>query len=171
MQRSWTSPGPAAAARRRRGAAAALPCPRTTGEPDEARRDPRRRRPGLTREALGFVLVGAVTTGAYLGLLLVLEPLIGSYPANILSVLVTSIWNTAWKRSLSFGVHGRRGVARHQLQGLFTCLLSMALTSGCIALGAGSGMDPWLRSAVLVAANAGAGILHFLLMKVWVFSR
>ncbi|GAB7192552.1 hypothetical protein NUM3379_32610 [Kineococcus sp. NUM-3379] len=172
MQRSWTTPGPAASARRRLGAAVTLPCPRSTGGPGGGRRDPgRRRRPGLTREALGFVLVGAVTTGAYLGLLLVLEPLIGSYPANILSVLVTSVWNTAWNRSLSFGVHGRRDVGRHQLQGLFTCLLSMALTSGCIALAEGSGMDPWLRSAVLVAANAGAGILHFLLLKVWVFSR
>ena len=133
----------------------------------------RRRSAGqLVRESAGFVFVGAVTTGAYLVLLLVLEPFLGSYPANILSVLVTSVANTAWNRSLSFGVHGHDDVGRHHLQGLFTCLLSMALTSACIAvLGAAGSTDTTLRSVVLVVANAAAGILHFLLLKVWVFGR
>ncbi|PPK97500.1 GtrA-like protein [Kineococcus xinjiangensis] len=126
----------------------------------------------LVRESAGFVFVGAVTTGAYLVLLFALEPYLGSYPANILSVLITSVANTAWNRSLSFGVHGNDDVGRHHLQGLFTCLLSMALTSACIALLAAAGTtDTAVRSVVLVVANAGAGILHFLLLKVWVFGR
>ena len=171
MHRSPLIPGPVAAARRRLATAASLPCPRPSARETPGASPAPRRRPGLTREAVGFVVVGAVTTGAYLGLLLLLEPVLGSYAANVLAVVVTSVANTAWNRSLSFGVHGGRDVGRHHLQGFFTCLLSLALTSACIALAETREVDTWLRSIVLLAANAGAGILHFLLLKVWVFSR
>ena len=42
----------------------------------------------------------------------------GAQAANVVALLVTAVANTAANRRLTFGVRGRDGAARHQVQGL-----------------------------------------------------
>jgi len=111
------------------------------------------------------------STLAYLVLYLLLRTGLGAQPANLLALLLTAVANTAANRRLTFGVSGRRGAARHQLQGLAVLVLGLGLTSGSLAaLHAASAAPPVpAELGVLVAANLAATVLRFLLLRIWVF--
>ena len=126
---------------------------------------------GLTRQLVRFAGVGVTSTLAYLVLFLLLRPAMGAQPANLVALLLTAVANTAANRRLTFGVTGRAGAGRHQLQGLAVFALGLGLTSGSLALLHGlSGPVPLgVELGVLVAANLAGTLLRFLLLRVWVF--
>ncbi|MFH8293446.1 glycosyltransferase [Streptomyces sp. NPDC018059] len=131
---------------------------------------------GLTRQLVGFCVVGALSTLFYLLLYsgfrtFGFRTFAGAQAANALALLVSAVANTAANRRLTFGVRGRERVVRHQAQGLVVFGIGLALTSGSLAaLGAASD-DPAHSTelAVLVAANLAATVLRFLLLRAWVF--
>ncbi|MEU1331027.1 bifunctional glycosyltransferase family 2/GtrA family protein [Streptomyces sp. NPDC005865] len=126
---------------------------------------------GLTRQLVGFCVVGALSTLFYLLLYSGFRTFTGSQAANALALLVSAVANTAANRRLTFGVRGRSRAVRHQAQGLVVFAIGLALTSGSLAaLGAASG-DPAHSTelAVLIAANLAATVLRFLLLRAWVF--
>ncbi len=127
--------------------------------------------PGLTRQLVRFAGIGVASTVAYLLLYLLLRTGLSAQPANLLALLLTAVANTAANRRLTFGVTGRRGATRHQLQGLAVFALGLALTSGSLAaLHAVAGAAPVaVEVGVLVAANLAATVLRFLLLRSWVF--
>ena len=53
--------------------------------------------------------------------------------ANVISLLVTAVANTAANRRLTFGISGRSNAARHQVKGLIAFGIGLALTSGALA--------------------------------------
>jgi putative flippase GtrA len=95
----------------------------------------------------------------------------GAQPANLLALLLTAVANTAANRRLTFGVTGRTGAGRHQLQGLVVFALGLGLTSGALAVlhGLSATVPLGVELGVLVAANLAATVLRFLLLRVWVF--
>lgn len=124
------------------------------------------------REVAAFLVVGAVTTAAYLLLYMALHQPLGDQVANAIALLLTAGANTAANRRFSFRVRGRQDAVRHQAQGLVTFGLALALTSGSLAvLDATGTTDDTVRAAVLVTANVVAGALHFVLLRLWVFGR
>jgi putative flippase GtrA len=120
-----------------------------------------------------FAGVGVASTLAYLLIFWVLRGAAGAQVANLLALLVTALANTAANRRLTFRVTGRRGAARHQAQGLVVFALGLALTSGALAALAAvaPAASRVVEVAVLVAANLGATLLRFALMRGWVFAR
>lgn len=128
---------------------------------------------GLPWQLLSFASIGIVSTLAYGLLFLLLRNGFGAQTANVAALLLTAIVNTAANRRLTFGVSGRAGAARHQLQGLFVFALGLSLTSGSLALlHAATGTPPRIvELAVLVVANLVATVVRFLLMRVWIFRR
>ncbi len=128
---------------------------------------------GLARQLLGFLVVGALSTLAYLGLYWLLRTGAGAgpQPANAAALLVTTVGNTAANRRLTFGVRGRGRVLRHQAQGLVVLGIGLALTSGSLAALDLAGGSPGhgAELSVLVAANLAATALRFLLLRAWVF--
>ena len=99
---------------------------------------------------------------------------IGAQAANLVALLVTAVANTAANRRLTFGVRGRGGAARHQLQGLVVFGLGLALTSGSLAAAARASRPTpaaAVELAVLVVANPAATVLRFVLFRGWVFRR
>ena len=69
-------------------------------------------------------------------------------------------------------MRGRDGAARHQFQGLIVFGLGLGLTTGALA----PARRTWrpaasqaVELAVLVAANAAATVLRFVLFRAWVF--
>jgi putative flippase GtrA len=127
---------------------------------------------GLPRQLVRFAAVGVLSTLAYLVLFSLLRHGMGAQAANLLALGITAVANTAANRRLTFGVRGREGAGRHQLQGLIVFGLGLALTSGSLALlGALTSPTLPLELSVLVLANLAATVLRFVLLRRWVFNQ
>jgi glycosyltransferase involved in cell wall biosynthesis len=85
--------------------------------------------------------------------------------------LVSTVANTAANRRFTFGVTGRADVWRQHLEGLVVFGLGLAMTTGALALLERTTPDPGRAAelAALVAANAAATLLRFVLLRSWVF--
>jgi putative flippase GtrA len=125
----------------------------------------------LPLQIASFAAVGLASTAAYVLLYLLLRGLMSAQAANVLSLLVTAVANTAANRRLTFGISGRLHAARHQVKGLITFAIGLALTSGSLAILQAGHPHPGraLEVSVLVAANLVATVIRFMLYRAWVF--
>jgi putative flippase GtrA len=128
---------------------------------------------GLTGQLVRFAAVGVLSTLAYLLLFVLLRDPLGAQGANALTLLITAIANTALNRRFTFGVVGKQGATRQQLQGLIVFGLALGLTSGTLAVAHSLHSAPpaAVELVLLVAANAAATLLRFLLLRRWVFGK
>ncbi|GAA1740971.1 dolichyl-phosphate beta-glucosyltransferase [Nonomuraea sp. AD125B] len=124
---------------------------------------------GMARQLPRFAVVGVVSTLAYLALYSLLRPVIPPLAANALALLVTAVANTAANRRFTFGVTGSAGALRHQFEGLIAFLVGLSLTSGTLAL-LPAEVTHGVELAAVIAANAAATLVRFLLLRVWVFN-
>jgi putative flippase GtrA len=125
----------------------------------------------LPRQIMSFMVVGVASTLAYVLLFLLLRGVMSAQAANVLSLPVTAVANTAANRRLTFGISGRLNAARHQVKGLIAFGIGLALTSGALAVLHSGSAHPGRRIevSVLVAANLAATVIRFLLYRHWVF--
>ena len=105
-------------------------------------------------------------------LYLALRTFLPALDANLLSLLVTAIGNTAANRRLTFGIRGRANATAHQLRGLIAFATGLALTTGALmALHAASPhAGKTAELTVLVVANLLATMSRFVLYRGWVFA-
>jgi putative flippase GtrA len=120
-----------------------------------------------------FTVIGVASTIAYVVLFLLLRGVMSAQPANVISLLVTAVANTAANRRLTFRISGRANAARHQVKGLIAFGIGLALTSGALALlNSGAGHPARVTEvSVLIAANLVATVIRFALYRHWVFGR
>ncbi|TDP96575.1 bifunctional glycosyltransferase family 2/GtrA family protein [Labedaea rhizosphaerae] len=127
---------------------------------------------GLPKQLVRFAAIGVASTIAYLVLYALLRTGMGAQAANVLALATTAVANTAANRRLTFGVRGRAGAGRHQLEGMVVFLLGLALTSGALALlNHLTTPGRWLELGTLVLANLAATVLRFVLFRGWVFRQ
>jgi putative flippase GtrA len=128
---------------------------------------------GLVGQLVRFAAIGVASTLAYLLLFLGLRGALTAQPANLLALGITAVANTAANRRITFGIRGGPGAGRAQLQGLVVFALGLALTSGTLAVLHATSTAPARSTelALLVAANALATLLRFVLFRGWVFRR
>jgi putative flippase GtrA len=126
-------------------------------------------RQDLALQVARFIVIGAASTIAYLVLFLLLRGTMSAQVANVVSLLVTAVANTAANRRLTFGISGRLNAARHQVKGLIAFGIGLALTSGSLAALAPARPGRLAEVAVLIAANLAATAVRFLLYRHWVF--
>jgi putative flippase GtrA len=124
----------------------------------------------LRPQIASFAVVGIASTIAYVLLYLLLRGVISAQAANVASLLVTAVANTAANRRLTFGITGRQHAARHQVKGLIAFGIGLALTSGALAA-LPAHTSRGLEVSVLVAANLVATVIRFVLYRTWVFGR
>jgi len=133
---------------------------------------------GVARLALNgpiprFLGIGVLSTLAYAVLFLALSSLTGAALANGLALAITAIANTAANRAFTFGVRGSEQLVRHHVRGALVFVLTLALTSGALAVL--HGLDPTpapaIELSVLVAASVTATITRFVALRTWVFAR
>ncbi len=124
----------------------------------------------LLLQIASFVIVGIASTIAYVLLYLLLRGVMSAQAANVLSLLVTAVANTAANRRLTFGISGRLRAARHQVKGLIAFGIGLALTSGALAA-LPAHASRGLEVSVLVAANLVATVIRFVLYRTWVFGK
>ncbi len=145
------------------------------GGPPGGEDGPPRLRPdagtGLRLQLPRFVAVGAVSTIAYILLYLALRGAMGPQEANALSLLATTVVNTAVNRRFTFGVRGRQHAARHQARGLLAFAAALLLTSSALfaLTGVSPTPGPGAEVTALVIANLLAAVLRFALYRRWVF--
>ncbi len=126
---------------------------------------------GMRRQLPAFAVIGVLSTLAQLALFLLLRLAMGPLWANAVSLTVTTIGNTAANRRFTFGVTGTRRALRHQLEGGAAFLFGLALSTGGLALlhAAAPGASRAVEVGALIAANAVATLVRFLLMRAWIF--
>jgi putative flippase GtrA len=124
---------------------------------------------GMARQLPRFAIVGVVSTLAYLALFSLLRQIVPALPANAIALLVTAVANTAANRRFTFGVKGQGGAMRDQFEGMIAFAVGLALTSGSLAL-LPDGVAHGVELAAVIAANAAATLIRFLLLRVWVFN-
>ena len=124
-----------------------------------------------------FTVIGVASTIAYVVLFLLLRGPFGVFgimsaqAANLVSLGVTAVANTAANRRLTFGISGRLNAARHQVKGLIAFGIGLALTSGALAVLGPTHPGRITEISVLIAANLAATVIRFLLFRHWVFGR
>jgi len=120
-----------------------------------------------------FTVIGVASTIAYILLFLLLRGLMGAQTANVISLGVTAVANTAANRRLTFGISGRSNAARHQFKGLIGFGIGLALTAGALAaLNAGSAHPSRAAEvSALIGANLAGAVIRFVLYRHWVFAR
>jgi putative flippase GtrA len=131
----------------------------------------RSRHADLPLQIARFTVIGVASTIAYIVLFLLLRGVMSAQAANVISLLVTAVANTAANRRVTFGISGRSNAARHQFKGLIAFGIGLALTAGSLAaLTAGSAHPSRVTEiCVLIAANLVATVLRFVLYRHWVF--
>ncbi len=130
----------------------------------------RRGDPVFADDLLRFAGVGAASTVAYVGLFAALEPSLGSYAANLISIAVCSVGNTAAHR-------GMAGAARHGLPRTRRILtaaalfgVSLAATTAALAATRAAGLTGLLPELVAVTlANLAAATFRFAILRTLVF--
>lgn len=130
-------------------------------------------RGGSGREVVSFGVIGAATTLVHLALFVALSSWWSSAQvANAVGLGAATAVNTAANRRWTFQVRGLRGSTRHQVQGFAVFFLTLAMTSGGLAVLHRLVADPatWVEVAALVVAVAVTTATKFLLMKHWMFS-
>ena len=125
----------------------------------------------LPLQVARFTVIGVASTIAYVVLFLLLRLAIPAQAANVVSLLVTAVANTAANRRLTFGISGRSNAARHQVKGLIAVGIGLALTSGSLAMLGSARASRLAEISVLIAANLVATVVRFLLYRHWVFGR
>lgn len=129
--------------------------------------------PTFFGQVVRFGVVGVLSTAAYALIYLLFQQVVPPQAANFLSLLVTTIGNTAANRRFTFGVRGGGGAVKHQAQGLLVFGIAWLVTAGSlvglhrVAPDAGA----HLELVVLTIANLLATVVRFVLLRLWVFRR
>jgi putative flippase GtrA len=127
----------------------------------------------LSRQVIRFAGIGVVSTAAYVALYAVLRSYVPAQPANGVALVATAIGNTVANRRLTFGSDGRRTAWQDQAVGMLALGMALLITTGALdvlqALEPGSSRA--VELAVLVAANALATAVRFLVLRAWMAPR
>ena len=127
----------------------------------------------MATELSVFAVIGVLSTVLHLGGFVVLRQVLESATAaNAVALLVAAVANTWANRRWTFGVRGRAGAARHQLQGLIVFALTLAMTTaGLDLLQSTMPTAPtWVETLVVAVTTAVATAVKYLAMKLWVFA-
>ncbi len=127
---------------------------------------------GVGSQVATFLAIGVLSTVVHLGTFALLrQGLASAQLANATALLLATILNTAANRRWTFGVRGRVGHARQQAQGLVVFALTLATTSGGLALlGVVAPSAPtWLETTAVGVATAVSTAVKFVAMRSWMF--
>jgi putative flippase GtrA len=130
----------------------------------------RRPAPSTLAQARSFAAIGLMSTLAYAGLYGMLRGVAAAPLANALALTITGLGNTAANRRLTFGVRGRRSLARDHVAGLAALAVALAITTPAAALLGAFAPHTGrpIELAVLLGTNACATVARFVLLRSWI---
>lgn len=129
----------------------------------------------LASPVVRFISVGVGSTLAYALLFLLLSGglALGAAAANAVALATTAVANTAVNRRWTFDIRGRAERLRQYALGVVVFALTLALTSGALAVLHGIDHAPAraVELTVLVVASLAATVTRYVALKSWVFAR
>jgi putative flippase GtrA len=126
--------------------------------------------PRLGPQIVRFASIGVVSTVLFAALFALLDGRLGAVGADVVALLVCALANTAANRRLTFALRGRAGRVRHYASGTALGLLPLVLTLASLAVLSALGVTSLVVTLlILTAANLGATVARFLLLRHWVF--
>jgi len=127
--------------------------------------------PDTARQLWSFGAVGVISTAAYFSLYWIFRDVTSAPVANVGALLITAVANTAANRRFTFGVRGRRMLARDHTGGLLAFGIALAMTTASLAaLGAGSANPGRVTELVVLgSANLAATVTRFVLLRAWIY--
>jgi len=119
-----------------------------------------------------FAMIGIASTVAYALIYLLLRTGIDAGAANAVSLALTAVGNTAANRRWTFGLRGRERLVRQYAMGVAVYLLTLALTSGALAVLDRVSPDHsrTVEVGVLVLASIAATVTRYFALKSFVFA-
>jgi len=121
-------------------------------------------------ELARFVRVGAISTGAYLVLFLVLSGVAGPYLANAVALAVCTAANTVAHNRFTFTDRQPLSWRTGLLGGLAVLATSLLLTTGALALVDTVFPHSTVAQVVgLVVATGAAALIRFVVLRAWMF--
>jgi glycosyltransferase involved in cell wall biosynthesis len=126
----------------------------------------------LSWQLLSFALIGVASTVANLALYGLFRLWWPTLVANLVALVLTSLFNTEANRRFTFTGTGRSG-GRVHLQGLVVFGLYYAFTSAALLILQWIEPNPtrWLELVVLFMASVLGTAGRFLLLRTWIFGR
>ncbi len=126
----------------------------------------------LIDQVIRFGIVGLASSALQGVLYLVVRPFMGASAAAVVSLVLATFANTAANRGFTFGVRGRSGALRSQVQGLVLLVVTWALQTGALATLAASGVTSrMIEAVVVIACGMVGGVIRFIAMRVWMFNE
>jgi putative flippase GtrA len=119
-----------------------------------------------------FGSIGIVSTVAFAALFIGLVGTLGLVGADVVTLALCTLANTAANRRLTFELRGRNHLVRHHVAGLVVGLIPLALNLAVLGALSAAGittMAPLVSALTL--ANAAAALVKFGLLSRWVFRR
>jgi glycosyltransferase involved in cell wall biosynthesis len=120
-----------------------------------------------------FLGIGVLSTLAYALLFLLMRGPLGAGWANVVSLAVTAVANTAANRRLTFGVRGRHRLLRQHAMGGAVFVLTLGLTTGALAVlhQLSPSAPRSVELAMLILASVVATVSRYVALCSWVFAR
>src|SRR4051794_17909183 len=120
-----------------------------------------------------FMAIGVLSTILYALIFVALPGVLGAAGATAVARALPAVGNTAANRRFTFGVRGRDELVAHHVRGAVVFVLTLALTSGALAVLHGLDATPagWVELTVLVAATLTATVSRYVALRTWVFAR
>jgi putative flippase GtrA len=120
-------------------------------------------------EVASFSVIGIAFNVVYGLLYVALRGLLGPQWSNLVSLVASTVTDTATNRRVTFGVRNRATVVPHQSLGLVLLGLGLAVTSGSLWLLQAVAPDAGRLAelAVLGLANLLVGVVRFLSFRRW----
>lgn len=124
---------------------------------------------GMARQLPAYMIIGFISTLAYLLLFAILSTIVSSVIANATAMVLTTIASTAANRRFTFEVSSRAGAVRTHLESMFVLCIGLAITTVSLDL-LPSATSPLTEFATVILSNGLAGIVRFVLLRSWVFN-
>lgn len=121
---------------------------------------------GMFLQLVRFAGVGSLGMGLYVGLFVLGQQVTTGPVANVGAWLISTLATNRAHRSLTFGVHERKGAALDQTISLVTSVI--ALLASTLVLAAFPGTGTVESIAILVAVNVVVGLARFATMRWWI---
>ena len=123
----------------------------------------------LTGQLIRFAAIGVASTVLTLGLFAAFDQFMGRQLANLTSLVLATVLNTAANRYFTFGVRGSQGHAKVQLQSLALLAITWAVTALSLVIlhHVAPGASTFWATVTLAAGNLIATAVRFVLLRRW----
>ncbi|MEZ5085081.1 MAG: GtrA family protein [Tessaracoccus sp.] len=124
----------------------------------------------LVRQATRFAAMGLASSILQAGIYLLVRVVASASVSSAVSLILSTMANTAMNRAVTFGETQSRGTLVTQLQGVLLLGITWGFQQAGLALIEPLALSTNLEAVAVVLCGMLGGILRFTLMRVWMFA-